>query len=35
MDAADIACGRVLHKQAAFYWIETNGDRVIPVGATP
>jgi hypothetical protein len=35
LDAADIACGRVLHKQAAFYWVEANGDRVIPVGATP
>lgn len=35
LDAADIACGRVLHKQAAFYWVEPDGDRVVPVGAGP
>ena len=35
LDAADVAMGRVLHKQAAFYWVEPDGDRAIPVGATP
>lgn len=35
LDAADVACGRVLHKEAAFHWVEPDGNCLIPVGATP
>lgn len=35
LDVLDIAAGRVLHREAQFYWVERDGSRWIPVGATP
>ena len=35
LDAADLAAGRVLHRQGNFYWIDDRGERTVPVGAGP
>lgn len=35
LDILDIAAGRILHRVAHFYWVEQDGDRIVPVGAGP